>query len=544
MTEQWNLADVWETVVDTLPDRTAQVQGERSFTWREFDRRANALAKDFLAAGLGQQSKVAAYLHNCPEYLETYFAALKVSVVPVNTNYRYGPKELAYLWDNADAEAVVFHAVYAPVIDKIRAELPAVRRWYVVADGAAMPDWAIDYETVVSKGSARSAAPWQRSGNDMLFLYTGGTTGMPKGVMWRQHDLFSALGAGGNALLGIEAVSSLQELSQRFSVLPPEIMAPYIPACPLMHGTGQFGSFIAMWWGRTVICLDDRGFDADNLWQTVNRYRVSTISIVGDAFARPMLDALRAAPTNSFDLSCVTLITSSGIMWSQEVKAGLIECMPQVALMDALGSSEAVGIGNSVTTATNDVATADFVLGETVKVFTEDDKEVLPGDDTIGQIAIGGALPMGYYKDKQKTEKTFRTIAGVRYSIPGDFAQVNADSSIKLLGRGSVCINTGGEKVFPEEVEEALKQHNLVVDAVCVGVPNERFGQAICAVIEPADIKKPPSLEALSSTVKECLAGYKVPRHLMIVPSLNRSPSGKVDYKLHTARACEQLGLS
>ena len=542
MTAGWNLADIFETIGAALPDKLAQVQGERAFTWRQLDGRANALATDMLEAGLGHQVKVAAYLHNCPEYLETYLAAFKVSLVPVNTNYRYGASELKYLWQNADIESVIFHASYAQIIDQIRHDLPAVKRWYAVADGSTMPNWAHVYEDVVNSGAGKPTPAWSRSGDDLLLLYTGGTTGMPKGVMWRQDDLFNVLGGGGNATLEIPPVESLDELSQRFTALPAEIMAPYMPACPLMHGTGQFGSFIAMFWGRTIVCLPDRKFSAHSLWEQVAQHRVGMISIVGDAFARPMLDALDKAPSQ-YDVSCVTLITSSGVMWSQENKNGLLRHMPQAGLMDALGSSEAVGLGNSLTTADAGVETADFVLGDTVRVFAEGGHEVKAGDQEIGQIAVSGFLPVGYYKDKEKTDKTFRTINDVRYSIPGDFAKVNADGSIKLLGRGSVCINTGGEKVFPEEVEEALKQHDLVVDAVCVGVPNERFGQTICAVIEPVNLAQPPSLELLNEAIAEKLAHYKVPRHLIVVDSIGRAANGKVDYKRHTAHAQKALGL-
>lgn len=543
MATQWNLADIFETVANALPDRPAQIQGDRVVTWRQFNERADALATDLLAAGLDHQAKVAVCLHNCPEYLESYLATFKASFVPVNTNYRYGASELQYLWDNADAQAIIFHASYGPLIEQIRERLPQVKRWYAVEDGSPVPDWSTNYEQVVTATKAQPNPPWSRSGDDLLFLYTGGTTGMPKGVMWRQDDLFNVLGSGGNEILGIPGVTSLAEMGERFSVLPPELQTPYMPACPLMHGTGQFGSFIAMFWGRTVVCLTERKFSAQSLWEEVDRHRIGMISIVGDAFARPMLNALEDAP-GEFDLSCIQTIISSGVMWSQEVKSGLLKHIPQAALLDAFGSSEAVGLGNALTTADAEVKTADFVQGETLKVFTEDGKELMPGDEEIGQVALSGFLPLGYYKDEEKTARTFRVINGVRYSIPGDFAQVNPDGTIKLLGRGSVCINTGGEKVFPEEVEEALKKHETVADAVCVGVPDERFGQAICAVVEPANPSNPPSLSFLSGAIKEHLASYKTPRHLIIVDSIGRAPNGKVDYKDHTERARKELGFA
>lgn len=541
MTGGWNLADIFETIAEALPDKPAQIQGERTFTWAEFNRRSDALAADFLAAGLSHQSKVSAYLYNCPEYLETYFAAFKASLIPTNTNYRYTASELKYLWENADAEAVVFHAELAPVIEEIQGKLTGVKRWYAVAgEGEYIPKWAHSYEAVVNSGN-QPQPDWQRSGDDLLFLYTGGTTGMPKGVMWRQDDIFNVLGAGGNAVLGIPPVQSAHELIARLPTLPLELTSPYMPACPLMHGTGQFGAFIAMFGTRAVVTLEERKFDAHNLWQEVCKHQIGVISIVGDAFARPMLETLDQSP-NEFDLSGVYFITSSGVMWSQENKAGLIKHMPAVKLIDALGSSEAVGLGNSLVSAETQAKTADFMPGARVHVFTDDNRELKIGDTEIGQVAVNGFLPVGYYKDPEKTAKTFRTINGVRYSIPGDFAQINPDGTIRLLGRGSACINTGGEKVFPEEVEEALKQHSKVADAVCVGVPDDRFGQAICAVIESTHPNDPPTLDELNETLIQSLARYKLPRHL-VIDAIGRAANGKIDYKRHTSNAAEKLNL-
>lgn len=543
MTTAWNYADVFETVVDTHPNKSAQIQGERSYTWLEFDRRANALANNMLDAGLEQQSKVVACLNNCPEYLEIYFAAFKVSLVPVNTNYRYSSTEFRYIWDNADAEAIIFHASYASLIEPIRDSLTKVKRYYAVADGSPVPDWAEDYERIVSTGEDRNKAPWKRSGDDLLLLYTGGTTGMPKGVMWRQDDLFQVLGAGGNTVAEIPPVSSLDELSARILALPPEMTTAQIPACPLMHGTGQFGSFIGMAWGRTVVCLPERKFDAASLWRETQTHRAGSIAIVGDAFAKPMLKILDDAP-DQYDLDCVNTIQSSGVMWSQEVKEGLIRHIPQVTLIDSFGSSEAVGLGVSLSNRDLSTKTADFQRPETLKVFTEEGHEVKAGDGQIGRAALSGFLPVGYYKDQAKTDQTFVTIDGVRYSMPGDFVSINEDGTLQLLGRGSVCINTGGEKVFPEEVEEALKRHPQVFDAVCVGVPDERFGNAICAVVEPSDQSKPPNLSSITETLRNDLAAYKAPRHLMIVDSIGRAPNGKVDYKKHTRAATDFLNLS
>ncbi|MBV9281912.1 MAG: acyl-CoA synthetase [Chloroflexi bacterium] len=530
----WNFADAWERVAANLPDVPCIEQGRRSITWREFDRRSNALAGDLLSSGLSEQSKVAAYMTNAPEYLETYFAAFKAGMVPVNTNFRYGPEEILYLFDNADAEAVVFHATYSSLLEKVRDRLPAVRRWYVVADGSPEPEWAVPYEGVVAAGADRVEGRWGRSPDHMLFLYTGGTTGMPKGVMWRQDDLFNVLGGGGNVFAGEPPAADIEELAARRTEPGPRAL----PACPLMHGTGQFTAFIVFNQGGCVVCLDDRSFDPVELWQTVQDKRVAVITIVGDAFARPMLRALDDNP-GRWDLSTLVLINSSGVMWSQEVKGGLLRHIPQAVLFDSLGSSEAVGMGASLSAAGSATDTASFDIGRDVRVVTEDGRFVQPGSDEVGMVAIPGYLPVGYYKDPEKTTRTFPVVEGVRYSVPGDYATVAADGRIHLLGRGSVVINTGGEKVFPEEVEEVLKQHPAVVDAVAVGLPDERFGETICAVVEPE-----PGVEVEADEVIEFvrsrLARYKAPRRVVTVDSIGRSPAGKVDYRALKALAAER----
>ncbi|MDQ1396704.1 MAG: 3-oxocholest-4-en-26-oate---CoA ligase [Acidimicrobiaceae bacterium] len=532
----WNFADAFEVVAAKVPDAPCQKQGDRTVTWAEFDRRANGFAAELIEAGLTKQSKVAAYLTNCPEYLEIYQAAFKAGLVPVNTNFRYGPEEILYLFDNADAEAVVFHATYTDLLEKVRDRLPKVRRWYVVEDGSPLPEWAVPYEDVASAGTAEAVrAPWGRSGDDLLILYTGGTTGMPKGVMWRQDDLFNVLGGGGNPIVGVPPAADLDEFASRI-VGPGMTM---LPACPLMHGTGQFSSFIAMNGAGCIVSLESRKFEAEDLWRTVEQLKVNAVVIVGDAFAKPMLAELEAKP-GAYDLSSLLLISSSGVMWSQDTKEGLMKQIPQVVLFDSLGSSEAVGLASNTSAAGAAPDTAKFELGETVKVFTDDNRAVEPGSTDIGFVAITGFIPVGYYKDEEKTAKTFRTIDGVRYSIPGDYASVNPDGSLHLLGRGSVVINTGGEKVYPEEVEEVLKEQPSVRDAVCVGVPDERFGETICAIVEPqpgADIDEDGLIEA----VRARLARYKAPRRVLVVDTIGRSPAGKVDYKALQALARERV---
>jgi len=521
----WNFADAFERVAGAIPDAPCQEQGDRVVTWSAFDRRANAVAADFLDAGLTEQSKVVAYLTNCPEYLETYFAAFKAGLVPVNTNFRYGPEEILYLFDNADAEAVVFHATFTPLLEGIRDRLPRVKRWYVVADGSPEPAWARSYDAIAEPGADRVSGPWGRSPDHLLLMYTGGTTGMPKGVMWRQDDLFNVLGGGGNALLAQPAATDLDDFASRIKA--PGVRA--LPACPLMHGTGQFSSLIVLNSGGSIVCLEDRKFDPEGLWQTVQDKAINVVVIVGDAFARPMLRALDGNP-GRWNLSTLILITSSGVMWSHEVKQGISKHLPSVVLLDSLGSSEAIGLGANMSSGASSADTATFSLGEDVKVITDDGRLVEAGSEEIGMVAIPGYIPVGYYKDPEKSAKTFRTVAGVRYSIPGDYATVAADGSIHLLGRGSVVINTGGEKVFPEEVEEVLKQHPSINDAVAVGLPDERFGEIICALVEPAPGATVDEA-AVIEFVQSKLARFKAPRRVITVDSIGRSPAGKVDYR-------------
>jgi 3-oxocholest-4-en-26-oate---CoA ligase len=541
----WNWADVFETIAFATPDALAQVCGDRRYSWGDFDRRADNLAADLLSVGIGEQGKVAAYLTNCPEYLETYYAAFKAGLVPLNTNFRYGPEEIRYLFDNADAEAVIFHASYADLLEEIRHQLPLVKRWYVVDDpeptAATRPSWATPYEDVVGASlslSAPTKAPWGRSGDHMLFLYTGGTTGMPKGVMWRQDDLFNVLGSGGNALQGRPPVDSLESL--RAQTINPQSPAPImLPACPVMHGTGQFSSMIALGMGGSVVTNPLRSFDAAELFDLVEQENVGQIVIVGDAFARPLLAALDANP-GRWDLSRLRVISSSGVMWSQETKDALLEHLPEVILFDSFGSSEAVGLGASVSTKGNAQKTAKFALGPTVHVFDDDNVRVNPGDERIGFVALSGYVPLGYYKDPEKSAKTFRTIHGVRYSVPGDYAQVIEDGTLHLLGRGSVCINTGGEKVFPEEVEEIVKLHESINDAVCVGIPDDRFGEVICAVVEPFN-GATIDADAVIEHVRSRLARYKSPRHIVVIDTIGRAANGKVDYERLTAYAKDVL---
>ena len=536
----WSYANAWEPIARLQPDIPAVVQGDRTLTWGQFDSDADALAARFLAAGLKHNSKVATYLFNCPEYMTATYAAFKAGLAPFNVNYRYTADELLYLFDNADAEVVIFHSGFANRLEEIRARLPLVKLWIAVEEpGHPIPDWAENYAPIVANTPKQRPviAPWGRSNDDLLILYTGGTTGMPKGVMWRQEDQIGVTGFGGNAVLGVPPLERPEDAAPRIAQYPRRIG---LSACPLMHGTGLFSTLMTLIAGGTCALLPGRHFDAEQLWDEVHRHRVTSIAIVGLPFAQPMLEALERNP-GRWDLSCIATIGSSGAMWSQENKRALLKFMPQAMLTDAFSSSEAVGMGMSVSLAANESQTAAFIAGPECAVFTEDHRRVTPGSGERGMTAVGGFLPLGYYKDEEKTRRTFITVEGKRWSIPGDWATVEADGSLRLLGRGSVCINTGGEKVFPEEVEEALKRHPAVRDAAAIGAPDPRFGERVCAVVELQPGASEPSLSELAAHVKTHLADYKAPRALVILDSLQRAPNGKLDYKTVKARALEQL---
>ena len=526
-------------MADVQPDAVAITQGDRNQTWDQFDRGADGVAQFLLDLGVAQQDKVAVYLYNSPEYIQATYAAMKVGLVPVNTNYRYGDDELSYLWDNADAVAVVFHGVFTDRIERILDRVPGIKGWLWVDDGSGpCPDWATPYEDAAKAAIGRTRAPWGRCGDDLYMLYTGGTTGMPKGVMWRQDDLFARLIDGG--VRHYDVNGGLQGVRAALEAGPASVTL--MPACPLMHGTGAFTANTILAEGGRVCLLESRKYDPSEMLDTVEREKVNGLVIVGDPFSRPLLAALDENP-GKWDLSSLMMIISSGAMWSEPVKERLLAHHGAMILADAFSSSEALGMGMSVSGGGAAAKTASFTLGPDVKVLSEDGREVAPGSEEVGVLALGGRNPLGYYKDEEKSGRTFKEIDGVRYSIPGDYAQVDADGTIHLLGRGSVCINSGGEKIFPEEVEEALKTHDAVHDAVVVGVPHPTYGEQIVAVVEPAEGAPLPSEAELIGHVKERLAHYKAPRRVRSVPTIGRAPNGKVDYKRHKAESAEELGL-
>jgi len=525
--QEYALATIWEAVADEFGDHEALAHGERQLTWQQFDERSARLAATLEAAGIKHESKVALYLYNCPEYLEGTFAALKLGAAPVNVNYRYKEDELSYLLDNSDAEALIYGAEFA---DRVEAIAHHIRDLKLLIEVGDQPSAAFD--RAITYAEALSAAPQARREHhpdDLILLYTGGTTGMPKGVMHRCGTLSllfrGSLGGGMSVpetladILQSVRVRAQQDAQNRV-VVPP----------PLMHGTGWWSAMMAHTKGGCAITLPNHHFDPHEVWKTVQQERATTLIIVGDVFAQPLLKALdeAAAGGSPYDISSLKEINSSGAMWSAAVKEGLLK-YADMTLADSMGASEG-GLAMQVTRRGQTTQTAKFQIQPTTKVFTDDGREVKPGSGEIGMLGTCRNIPLGYYKDAEKTARTFREIDGVRYSFPGDYATVEADGTITLLGRGSNCINTGGEKVYPEEVEEAVKTHAAVTDCLVVGMPDEQFGERITAIVslEPG---RTLDAEALANHVRAQLAGYKVPRSFLIAKAVERGPNGKADYK-------------
>jgi 3-oxocholest-4-en-26-oate---CoA ligase len=532
-TAPWNFADVWETVAAALPERNAQVHGRERIPWAAFDAIANGFAASMLRAGAAQQDKVALYLHNGPAYLQAAFGCMKAGLVPVNTNYRYQADELVYLWDNCDAAAVVFHGAFTERVEAVRDRCPKVRSWIQVDDGGApCPAWALPYAQVAAPQADRVEAPWGRSGDDLVLIYTGGTTGLPRGVMWRQHDLFVASNVSGDP-----AAADLGAVRER--LLRSADITVGLPAAPLMHGTAFVFAGTVLTRGGTVVTLTHERFDVAELLGTIQAERVSDLSIVGDAFCRPMVDALDAEPAR-WNIASLKAVSSSGMMWGQANKQRLLAHAPGAVLVDFLNSSEASGMGRAITSRERAAQPARFKLGQNAFVIDDHNRPVAPGSGIRGRIAVRGGVPIGYYGDPTKSAATFPLIDGVRCAIPGDYAMVEADGSITLLGRGSVSINTGGEKVFPEEVEECIKQLPQVRDAVVVGVPDVRFGECVAAVVEAA-AGRTVDAEVVKAHVQKHLARYKAPRHVMTLDSVGRGPNGKADYRALRERVVRWL---
>ena len=536
-----DFATAWEYIADLIPDREALICGDVRRTWFEYDDRAARLASLLQENGIGHGSKVAIYAHNSNEYLEAQFGIFKTRACPINVNYRYTSDELVYILDNSDSEALFYQACYAARIWEIRDRLTKVKLYVQIPDGTeSLLDNSLDYEQVIKSHSPCVRNP-DRLPDDVYMLYTGGTTGMPKGVMYTQGEFINRV-LSGYAVEGVRAPEEPKDFARFLSAIEAVQKLPVsLPACPLMHGTGMWlGAMIPLLCGGSVVTISKLGLDPHLIWSEIERNKVDKVVIVGDAFARPMLDALNESIVmqRPYDISSVKQIVSSGVMWSSEIKEALLE-HHEMQLIDAMGSTEG-GVGSSVSNRDATPKTARFTLSPGVKVFDDNDDEVEPGSGQAGRLATSGLVPIGYYKDPEKSAATFREVDGVRYSFPGDFAVVESDLTITLLGRGSNCINTAGEKVYPEEVEEIAKQHPDVSDCLVVGVPDERFGHRIVAVVSCTEEREVNERD-LIDFARERIAGYKIPRQVFVEDTVRRSPAGKADYKWARARAEERI---
>lgn len=548
VSESW--ASLWEALADAQPDQIAVVLGDEEIRWRDLDDNAARLASVFATHGVSQGSRVAQLLYNDAAYLESVYALFKLRATPVNVNYRYLVNEVAYILNNSEAEVLVYHASLADRVEGLRELVPSLRTMICVNDVGAthrLPEGHLDYRTAVA--GAPRAERINRSGEDLLFLYTGGTTGMPKGVMWRHVDLFGALASSGYQALGLALPKTTEEVGAYARQLNAEGKSPTnLCAPPLMHGVALFLAMSSFVLGGKVVLLKSRKFDPGELVSLTEKYRVNQISLVGDAFAKPVnryLEGLADSGGRLPDLTSVVRITSSGATLSGDQKLILRRFMPNATMIDMLGASEGGPFGIDMTTPDKaPLDTAVFVAPPNVVTFDDQTWEIIPrGSGRVGVLGASGPIPQGYFRDPEKSASTFRTVDGVRYTVPGDYALIDADGTMHLLGRGSVCINTGGEKVYPEEVEVVARAVSGIADCTVVGVPDDRFGNAVVAVVS----RTPGgtiSAEELSIEMRKSLAAYKCPKHVVFVDAVYRSPSGKADYKITRETAMAALGLT
>ncbi|MGV9498011.1 acyl-CoA synthetase [Streptomyces sp. NPDC003642] len=527
---EYNLADLFESVVDVVPGREALVHvdhpgtgTERRLTYAELDAAANRVGHHLLDSGIRPGEHLGLHLYNCVEYLQTVLGCLKARIVPVNVNYRYVEEELAYLYRDADLVALVFDAEFTDLVAAARPRAEKLR--HLIRVGTPAPGAAV-VPCAEFAGAEAAASPGRgfpaRSGDDQFIIYTGGTTGMPKGVMWRQEDLFFA-GLGGGAPTG-EPVKKPEELAERVAAGGDGIT--FFPTAPLMHGTSTLTAFIGFHFGQRVVI--HRKFVPEEVLRTVEKERVSSISLVGDAMLRPLVDAL-SGPLRHIDRSSLFSVSSSGAIMSDTVRRQFQELVPNALLLNNFGSSESGFNGTATEDSGPERGFRVRVNARTQVVDPVTHEPVAVG--RVGRVAQCGHVPLGYYNDPAKTAETFFERDGERWVLLGDMATVDAEGVVTVLGRGSQCINTGGEKVYPEEVEQALKAHPDVYDALVAGVPDPRWGHHVAAVVQLREGAARPSLEDIRTHCRDRLAGYKIPRQLVITDEVRRSPSGKADYR-------------
>jgi 3-oxocholest-4-en-26-oate---CoA ligase len=516
-----NIADLFEHAADAFPDRIAVVCGDRQVTYGELDQRTNQLAHHLASLGVGPGDHVGMYARNSLEAIETLIATYKLRARTVNINFRYVETELRYMFTDADLVALVYDREFAPLVAAVLPDAPDVRGTVVIADastGAGDQVPGVPYDDALAAASAeRDFGP--RSGDDIYLLYTGGTTGYPKGVLWRQKDVWRTLGGGIDFLTGERLAD--EWVQSRTGANGPGMVK--LCSAPLIHGSAQWVALMSLFTGDTIVLL--AAFDADEAWRAVEKHKVNVVVVIGDAMARPLIEAFGPG---GYDASSVVSVSSNGALFSAGVKAAVLAALPNVVITDAIGSSETGFTGISFVSSAGQQRGGPTVNpGPSTIVIDEEGRKVGPGQ--VGRIARGGHVPLGYYKDPVKTAAMFAEVDGERYVVPGDFASVEDDGTITLLGRGSTCVNTGGEKVFPEEVEGAIKEHPEVFDALVIGVPDDRLGQRVAAIVQPRE-GQDVDLAELESVVRKHVAGYKVPRTVWVTDAIGRTPSGKADY--------------
>ena len=527
-----NIADLAEHAIDAVPDRVAMICGEEQLTYAQLEEKANRLAHYLQERGVKKDDKVGLYCRNRIEIVIAMVGIVKAGAILVNINYRYVEGELRYLFENSDMVALVHERQYSERVANVLPDTPNVATILVIDDGSDVPDSAYQsyggvefYAAIAGSSPERDFGP--RSADDIYLLYTGGTTGFPKGVMWRHEDIYRVLFGGTDVATG-EFIKDEYDLAKGAAANPPMVRHP-IP--PMIHGATQSATWMSIFSGQTTVLAPE--FNADEVWRTIHDHKVNLLFFTGDAMARPLLDALLAHQDkgNEYDLSSLFLLASTAALFSPSIKEKFLELLPNRVITDSIGSSETGFGGTSIVAKGAPHSGGPRVsIDQRTVVLDDDGNEVQPGSGVRGFIAKKGNIPVGYYKDEKKTAETFKTINGVRYAIPGDFATVEADGSVTMLGRGSVSINSGGEKIYPEEVEAALKGHPDVFDALVVGVPDPRYGQHVAAVVQARPGAR-PSLSDLDSFVRAEIAGYKVPRSLWLVDEVKRSPAGKPDYR-------------
>ncbi|MEU2087107.1 acyl-CoA synthetase [Nocardia beijingensis] len=527
----YNIADLVEHAIDLMPDRVALADDGREVTYAQLEERANKLAHYLQEKGVQPGDKVGIYSRNTIEAVEAMVAVFKARAVMINVNFRYVENELQYIFDNSDMVALIHERRYSDRVAAVRPKTPLLRTVIVVDDDTTgtIPTAAdsVEYEAVIAQSSGERDFG-ERSPDDLYMVYTGGTTGMPKGVMWRQEDVWRVLGAGINFITG-EYVQDEWELAKVGAGSPPMVRFP-IP--PMIHGGAQWATFHSLFGGGKAVMLPE--FSGHGVWRAIDKHKINLIFITGDAMARPMLDALIEGNPETgqpYDLSSLYVMASSAALFSPALKDQFLELLPNRMISDSIGSSE-TGFGGIAIVAKGATHTGGprVKIDASTEVLDEDGNPVQPGSGAVGILARRGHIPLGYYKDEAKTAATFKEFNGVRYAIPGDFARVEEDGTVTMLGRGSVSINSGGEKIYPEEVEGALKTHPEIFDALVVGIDDERWGQRVVAVVQCRGESR-PTLEELRPMLTQEIAPYKLPRSLWFVDEIKRSPAGKPDYR-------------